>query len=104
MLLVAMCAAAVIWRTQRRVGIFCVSILVMVLGSYGFIYLVRGKSYTQLKWISFFQPLYTAVGFLVLCAAAVYLLDRIGIGPGFAPSPARSRGSWCSGRDREQHA
>ena len=48
----------------------------LVLGSYGLVYLVRGQSYTQWKWISFFQPLYAALVVLVVCAAAATLLRR----------------------------
>ena len=82
MLVVVGGALAVLWgRKQRPGGLLCATTVVLVLFSYGLIYLMKGKSYTQFKWISFFQPLYTAVAFLIVCAAAVTLLERIRVGP-----------------------
>ena len=72
-------ALVVLWRDQRRAAIFCVATVVLILASYGLVYIVRGRSYTQWKWISFFQPLYMALVILVVCAAAATLLRRVRI-------------------------
>lgn len=70
-------AVLVLWRKDRRPAIFCAATVAFVLGSYGVIYAIRGKSYSPWKWVSFFQPLYTTLVVLVVCAAAASLLGRI---------------------------
>ena len=74
------CAVAVLWRRERRAALYCFATVALVLASYDLIYLVRGMSYTQWKWISFFQPLYATTAILVVCAAIVVLLGRIHVG------------------------
>jgi hypothetical protein len=73
-------AGGVLWRTSRRAAAFCVAAPALILGSYDIIFFSRGRSYTQWKWISFFQPLYMATVILVLCAALVVVLRRVNVG------------------------
>jgi hypothetical protein len=78
-LLVVALAAAVLWRTDRRGAAFCVAAPALILGSYYVIFFSRGRSYTQWKWISFFQPLYMGTVILVVCAALAVLLQRVNV-------------------------
>jgi hypothetical protein len=79
-LFVVAVAVAVLWRSERRAALYCIATVGLVLFTYDVIFRMRGPSYTQWKWISFFQPLYTAMTFLVVCAALAVVLRKVKVG------------------------
>ncbi|MDA0182380.1 hypothetical protein OJ997_18880 [Solirubrobacter phytolaccae] len=54
-------------RTHGRVALFAGVMVALILLSYLVLYLIEGASYRQWKWITYFQPLYAALVFMVLC-------------------------------------
>jgi hypothetical protein len=74
-LVVPLLAALWLWRGRRgRAGPY-VACLAVVAASYEVVYLRYGLSYSQWKWITFFQPLYI-VAAAVPVAAALLALGR----------------------------
>jgi hypothetical protein len=74
---VVLAAVALLWRRQARTAIFLAATAFVVLGSYVAVYVARGYSYEQWKWISFFQPLIVAAVYTLVCAAAIEAIDRV---------------------------
>jgi hypothetical protein len=74
---VVLAAVALLWRRQARTAIFLAATAFVVFGSYVAVYVARGYSYEQWKWISFFQPLIVAAVYTLVCAAAIEAIDRV---------------------------
>jgi hypothetical protein len=64
-------AVALLWRRDARTATFLAATAFVVLASYVLVYIVRGYSYEQWKWISFFQPLLVAAVYTLVCAAGI---------------------------------
>ena len=79
-LLIVACRSRCCGERNVGRGSICFATVGLVLVTYDVVFRVRGQSYTQWKWISFFQPLYTAMAFLVVCAALTVLLRKIRVG------------------------
>ncbi len=74
MLLAGFAAALLALRTaRRRAALFAGTTVALILLTYLAVYLHEGVSYRQWKWITFFQPLFAALIFMVV---AVALTDR----------------------------
>jgi hypothetical protein len=74
---------------KRDAGLFGCAAL-MVLASYGIVYLSLGYSYEQWKWIAFFQPLLIASTFTLVAAGVAVVMRRVPNLPDRAPLIAGS--------------
>ena len=73
--LVIVVALIVLWRHERRLGLFCAGTAGIVLASYACVYALRGYSYEQWKWISFFQPLFVVAVYTLVLAASIVVVE-----------------------------
>jgi hypothetical protein len=78
---VLLAAVALLRRRQARTATFLAATVFVVLGSYVAVYIARGYSYEQWKWISFFQPVLVAAVYTLVCAAGIEALDIVGHAP-----------------------
>jgi hypothetical protein len=74
--LLALASTAVLMLRKRpRPWLGGLTVLVVIV-SYRAIYQQQGYSYRSWKWLSFFQPMFSAALVALLCAAAAALIDR----------------------------
>jgi hypothetical protein len=72
--------AAAVWqqlRRQRDVAVFCGATALCLLAVYAVVYLLRGYSYSQWKWISFFQPIFVVAMYTMLFAAGSAAVESV---------------------------
>jgi hypothetical protein len=65
-----------LWNRERRAALFYASAAFVVFGSYAAVYVDRGYSYEQWKWISFFQPMFIVAVFALAVAAGGVVITK----------------------------
>jgi hypothetical protein len=65
-----------LWNERRRAALLGAGVSLIVLTSYAAVYIRRGYSYEQWKWIAFFQPAFVVAVFSLVVAAGSSLLRR----------------------------